>query len=309
MINTENDFDKELADNFKEEIRKINERISLLKNVSSKFYYGGTNLSSEFLLSGSYKTNLSIASSLNKKVSESGVDDKIDMLTEAILHMQEQYESLLLENKVKDERLKNELSKINHIEYEYKELNEKFYQYVNNRENDLSIQYLNTEIYLDTDNPDDIFQVYTSVLDFLEEIDFKVYLELDAVKGSWWKKFIAKSGGAFTSEQVTSRLKEAEYALEVKILKDQSEVEKNQSEALTNIILSLKDVPNAAIRIGSLLVVKVTNEEGVVSLNVQTLSLTQLHYLNKNPNLMNQPRNIWDQLSRENDDKNLSLQS
>lgn len=309
MINTENDFDKELADNFKEEIRKINERISLLKNVSSKFYYGGTNLSSEFLLSGSYKTNLSIASSLNKKVSESGVYDKIDMLTEAILHMQEQYESLLLENKVKDERLKNELSKINHIEYEYKELNEKFYQYVNNRENDLSIQYLNTEIYLDTDNPDDIFQVYTSVLDFLEEIDFKVYLELDAVKGSWWKKFIAKSGGAFTSEQVTSRLKEAEYALEVKILKDQSEVEKNQSEALTNIILSLKDVPNAAIRIGSLLVVKVTNEEGVVSLNVQTLSLTQLHYLNKNPNLMNQPRNIWDQLSRENDDKNLSLQS
>ena len=36
-------------------------------------------------------------------------------------------------------------------------------------------------------------------------------------------------------------MKELEYAVEVKILKDQSEVDKNQSEALLNITNSIKD--------------------------------------------------------------------
>lgn len=307
MTNTDNDLDKKLGDDYDDHIQKANERFISLNMALRNTFYGAKIYNPFYHLTGGNRTSIPESFQLPENNDESDLSKKIEILAESMFYLQEKYDVLVRQNRINDRLLMEGLSTINQLEEEHKKLNEKFYSYVDNRENDLSIQYLNTEIYLDTDNPDDIFKVYTAVLDFLDDIDFKVFVELEAVKGSWWKKFISKSSGALTSEDVTSRLKEAEYALEVQILKAQSEVDKNQSEALTNIMVSLKDVPNAAIRIGSLLVVKVTNEESVVSLNVQTLNLTQLHYLNKNPNLLNQPRNIWDQLSKENDDDNLQL--
>tara|TARA_R110001583_G_scaffold163531_3_gene315639 strand:- start:1594 stop:1929 length:336 start_codon:yes stop_codon:yes gene_type:complete len=102
---------------------------------------------------------------------------------------------------------------------------------------------------------------------------------------------------------VQDRLKEAEYGIEVNtILKQQSEIDKNQSEALSNIITSLKDIPNAAIRIGALIVVKLTDEEGSVSLQTRTLSIKELHLLNKKPELLQMPKQILKALANEIDD-------
>lgn len=96
-----------------------------------------------------------------------------------------------------------------------------------------------------------------------------------------------------TSDEVTNRLREAEYAVEVNtILKPQSEVEKNQSDALVGILSSLQGIHNAAVRIGSLIVVKVTSPTGEVSVQTRTLSIAEMHIINKHPELLQQPQQI-----------------
>lgn len=162
------------------------------------------------------------------------------------------------------------------------------------------IQKLPVEIYLDTNEPTDIFKLYESVLDFTKSIGFDKSITFEAVKGSWFKRLIAFSKEKLSSEEVTDRLKKIEYGIEVNtILKQQSEIDKNQSEALANIITSLKDIPNAAIRIGALIIVKVTDNEGTVNLQTRTLSIKELHLLNKNPELLKYPQQILQALAEE----------
>jgi len=182
-----------------------------------------------------------------------------------------------------------------------------FHDYIKDKESKVSYQYLNVEIYLDTNNSSDIFNVYSSVIDFTKSIDFEVFVDLEAIKGSWWKRFIIKSEIPMSSQNVNDRLKAAEQNLEVEILKSQSEIDRNQSEALLNIMTSLNGIGDAAIRIGSLLVVKTTNIEGEVNLVVQTLSGAQLRMVNKNPSLIKQPKNIFDKLSLINDEDDENL--
>lgn len=162
------------------------------------------------------------------------------------------------------------------------------------------IQNIPVTIYIDTNNPTQIFKVYSAVLDFLSSIDFISNIELKPVKGSWFKRLVASSRSAITSNEVTDRLKEAEYGVEVNtILKPQSEVDKNNSEALLNILKSIENIPNAAIRIGSLIVVKVTNRSGEANIQVRTLSIKELHLLNKKPELLSRPSEVLNALARE----------
>lgn len=159
------------------------------------------------------------------------------------------------------------------------------------------IQFIPVEIYLDINDNQISFNVYTAISDFLEFIGFERFYEFDAIKNSWFKRILAKSQKAMTSQEVVDRLKEIEYGVEVNtILKQQSEIDKNQSEALLNILNSVEKVPNAAIRIGALLVVKVTNNEGAVNVQVRTLSIKELHLLNKKPELLHSPQTVLNAL-------------
>lgn len=128
-------------------------------------------------------------------------------------------------------------------------------------------------------------------------------MELPAVWGSWYKRFLARSKEALSSEEVVSRLKEVEYAIEVKVLKDQSEVDKNQSEAVLNILKGIENTPNAVIKIGSILVIKITNPgTNTPSIQVRTFAIKELHFLNKNPHLTSCPADLLDALSRISED-------
>src|SRR6185503_2348209 len=104
-------------------------------------------------------------------------------------------------------------------------------------------QLIPINMYLDTNDDLEIYKAYQSVLDFLSTIEFETALDFESVKGSWIKQWVSRSKKAMTSSEVIDRLKEAEYAVEVSaILKPQSEVEKNQSEALINIIKSVEGI-------------------------------------------------------------------
>jgi len=207
---------------------------------------------------------------------------KLKSLSDSLAAVQDSVESLKKENHI----LKNSL-----------------YNIITGADAQEKIQFMSVEIFLDTDDNETAFRVYSAVLDFLTSMDFERSIEFEAVKGSWYKRLVADSTKAMTSDQLVDRLKEAEYAVEVAtILKPQSEVDKNQSEALLNILKSVETVPNAAIRIGALLVVKVTSVEGEVSVQACTLSIKELHLLNKKPDLLRKPHEILTALSNEIED-------
>lgn len=168
-----------------------------------------------------------------------------------------------------------------------------------NELNEKRIQYISTEIYLDTNNSDVIFQIYSAVTDFIKVIDFIKVLDNKAEKGSWYKKFYSKSKKVLTSDEVVDRLKKIEYGIEANtILKQQSEIDKNQSEALANIIKSMDRVDNGIVRIGSLLVIKITDSvTKAVNIQVRTLTVLEMYAINQRPSLLRNPESLLDNLA------------
>lgn len=208
------------------------------------------------------------------------------------------------------EIISDELEKLHdsiyHLKKENDQVKDLLFTEANSYGDPKSTQILPLSIYVDTNESAEIFEVYDAVIKFAESIGFDKAFEFDPVKGSWFKKMLFKSREKLTSDEVTDRLREVEYGIEVNtILKPQSEVDKNQSEALANIITSIKDIPNAAIKIGALIVVKITDEQGSVSLQTRTLSIKELHLLNKKPELLQMPTQILLALAKEVDDEEL----
>lgn len=203
---------------------------------------------------------------------------------------------ILLEQSAKMDVLS---ARIEELEKSNNNLNK--YLYNNLIERDLveKYQYIPIEIYIDSDSLETALKIYEAVNLFLNEIGFQKEIELQAIKGSWFKRFVAKSKEAISSDEVLDRLKEAEYGLEVNmVLKKQSEIDVNSSQALLNIVKSIESVPNAVIRIGSILVVKLTNELGEVSLQSRTLSIKEMYLLNKNPDLLQKPQKILSAIAK-----------
>lgn len=201
--------------------------------------------------------------------------------------------------------LKDQIVKINdsitQLQEENLKLKKILYDIVITTDNKEKVQYLPIDIYLDTNDSQDIFSVYESIKQFNEVIGFENSFDFKAISGSWYKRFIARSKQLITDDEVISRLKEAEYGFEVNgILKQQSEIDKNQSEALLNILNSVERIPNAAIRIGSLIIVKITDKvTGDANVQVRSLSILEMHTLNKNPELLQNPRKILSTLAKE----------
>lgn len=128
-----------------------------------------------------------------------------------------------------------------------------------------------------------------------------MFIELPSIQGSWYKKILSRSKKAISSLELNSKLQEIEYGLEVNgVLKQQSEIDKNTSEALVNILQAIKDVPNAVIRIGSLLVVKMTDiQTAIPAIQVRTLTIREMYVLNQKPHLLKDPKSILEALANE----------
>lgn len=148
---------------------------------------------------------------------------------------------------------------------------------------------LSCKVYLDTNDDKISEKYYENLLKVLEEQDFILSKENPAEKGSWLKNFWVNSKKTMTSEEVVTRLEKIERGIELKnIDKVQSEVDLNISQAISNLILSTKEIPNISTLVGSLLFAKATvNGESIVF--AQTLTQDQLKIVKENPSLLNKP--------------------
>ena len=159
-------------------------------------------------------------------------------------------------------------------------------------------RFIPIKVYL-SEYPDrHITEIISSVGAFIDSLGFLFVDEFPSQRGSWWKSWFGKSKEVMTSDEFSERLKKGERAIELATLdKVQSEVNKNNAEAASNLIGSLDSVDNAAIQIGSLLLVKVTNGSNS-SIHTKQLTNNEMVVLEKNQSLLHQPTDIIEKLEK-----------
>jgi hypothetical protein len=157
-------------------------------------------------------------------------------------------------------------------------------------------QYFPVRVYLaDSGNA---IQTETAILQFLEALNSEVADEYDAVLGSWFKEWLARTNRKMTRDEYETEIKKAKRALELKVLEQaQAAVNKDNSEAFSLIMKSLESQPKAICQIGSILVVKLPGDDGQGQLITRTLSQRELIFLEQNQHLLKMPDEILEQLS------------
>lgn len=133
--------------------------------------------------------------------------------------------------------------------------------------------------------------------ELLRSLGFEQVDELPEELGSWWKRFVFKSKSALTHEEVLKRLKKGEEALEATYLdKPQAEANNQQAQGAASVIAALKDVDNACVQVGSLLVVKATDGNGKCVVAARTLTRDELKHFEQNQGILKEPQQVLELL-------------
>jgi hypothetical protein len=139
--------------------------------------------------------------------------------------------------------------------------------------------------------------VSDAICEVLSAYGFNVADEFPEIKGSWFKKWFAKSKEVLSQPEVIERLEKIERAVELKAIdKPQADVDEKQSGAIAKLIKALEKVPNAAIQAGSVLVVKLTTAQGAV-IQARTLSQEEMVAFENNQTLLQDPSEVLGKLT------------
>jgi hypothetical protein len=143
-----------------------------------------------------------------------------------------------------------------------------------------------------TSSDENVAEMWAAVERLLAAMGFVVAEDLPARRGSWFKQFVAKSKETLAQPEVNERLQKIEHALELaKIQKTQADVDAKEAEAASALIAALCDTPNAACQIGSILLLKITDDHGT-RLVTRTLTPAEMIHLAKNQHLLNSPADL-----------------
>lgn len=160
--------------------------------------------------------------------------------------------------------------------------------------NDMPLhRFLPIRVYLTKADKQQISQVSKAMNNFAKAFGFEISDDFPAETGSWWKRWFVKTREVISQPELTNRLEKIERALELKGLhKPQSDVDKNEAEATATLIKALENTPNAAIQVGTLLIVKGEDNSGKAYVQSRTLSPDEMICLEKNRHLFSAPQEI-----------------
>jgi hypothetical protein len=123
---------------------------------------------------------------------------------------------------------------------------------------------------------------------FMKALGLTIVKKYDPEIGSFFQKIKVKFNEPKTQEAINESLKRGKRVIELAILdKPQSEGDKDRAEAAASLIKLLKNSEKAVIQVGSLLLLK--NSEDIL---VYTLSRRHLKYLEQNPKIAKSPETI-----------------
>lgn len=140
--------------------------------------------------------------------------------------------------------------------------------------------------------------VTEAVEKFLGAFDFVVADNLPGERGSLFKRFFARTKEVATKPEVASRIAKAERALELKMLHErQANVDKLQAEAVAVLLKAIENDDNAALQVGSLLLLRTKTASGQRNTVTRTLTQRELIFVEQNQQLLKRPENLLDKLA------------
>ena len=167
-------------------------------------------------------------------------------------------------------------------------------------------RYVPIRIYLEKGVNSEL--VTDSVTNLAKELDIAIANQYEPELGSWFQKLIGRTNDAIPKDELLRRLEKAERALELaKINKVQSEIDNNLGTAASSVIQALKGEDNAAIQLSSLLIVKRTDDNGKSVIATRTLTQKELVYLERNPSLVQNPKDILELLDSVRKTEDISI--
>ena len=160
-------------------------------------------------------------------------------------------------------------------------------------------RFIPVRVYLsESDEADSGTKALKAILDSL---DLSVSDAFPAETGSFWQRLFAKTNEVVTQPEIAERFQKLERAIEIQGLhQPQSQVDKNEAEAISVIISALDKVSSAAIQVGSIVIIKLPDPDGNSCIQARALSQQELMHLEKNPHLLKEPNKILDQLAEFN---------
>ena len=154
-------------------------------------------------------------------------------------------------------------------------------------------------VFLGSNDEGTIQKVESALLRLLEVYEFKIVDEDEPQYGSWWKKLIACAQNDKTQKALREKLEKIEKALELeKIGKAKSVINKNEAEAASILIESIKSESEAVIQVGSLLILKYTKPSGYSQTLVKNLSDRELSAVDDFPEILKNPATLFKQIER-----------
>lgn len=158
-------------------------------------------------------------------------------------------------------------------------------------------RYLPVRAYIPETPSGSIESLTEAISELLNVNGFVIADDFPAVKGSWFKKWFAKSSEALSQPEVVERLEKIERAVQIRALdQPQAEIDDKQAAAISKLVKALHHVPNAAVQAGSVLVVKLTTQNGPV-IQARTLSQKELIEIENNQMLLQDPAEVLGRLS------------
>ncbi|MEV4319405.1 hypothetical protein [Actinocrispum sp. NPDC049592] len=131
-------------------------------------------------------------------------------------------------------------------------------------------------------------EVQSALEELLDAFDLEVETRGPEIRGSFFQWLKLRLKRVFTAEELTERLQRVERGFELHLLhKQQAEIDSLQSDAVAKLVTALRDERSALIQIGSVLLIKVDG-----ALTVRNLTQLEMHHLERNASLLEQPDKI-----------------
>lgn len=151
---------------------------------------------------------------------------------------------------------------------------------------------------------------------FIRELDnairslgFQSIVNYGTESGSIFKRSLWRSKGKLTTPDLRETLELLGRSLELRHLDlVQAQVDEKHAQAFASVMASANDVPNFAVKLGAILIIKTTDDSGETSVASITLTQRQLLALDSEPHLFKEPAKLLEvlnQLSTEDGPKSL----
>ncbi|MFD0742045.1 hypothetical protein ACFQ1L_09300 [Phytohabitans flavus] len=156
---------------------------------------------------------------------------------------------------------------------------------------------ISVDAYLDTDD-DAVGQKVLAALDELADLlGYEGPIDEQTFRGSIWRRALATLRGRPSSSEVRDRLARVERALVLSSLEMKiADVDSKTASAVEQLIVSLTNVPEACLRVGSLLVIKYQDVSGPIIV-ARSLSVMEVRALERYPEIQTDPKRALQSLA------------